>query len=72
MKNPKNVYKMVIQVIDFNHDSKVEDIIYDIENSRYYSVKVRDTKKTVVDWDDSHPLNMHDTAEQTFFKLFKD
>ena len=72
MNNPVNVYKMTIQVIDFNHNSEVEDIISEIENSKYYCVNVRDVKKVVVDWTDQHPLNMNDTAEQTFFDLFKE
>lgn len=63
---------MTIQVIDFNHNSDIEDIISDIENNKYYNVRVRKSEKKTIDWTDQHPLNMNDTAEQTFFDLFKE
>ena len=71
MNNKVNVYKMVVQLIDFEGRNNLDDIVESIENNRYYNVHVRDTKKVEIDWTDQHPLNMNATAEQTFFDLFK-
>jgi hypothetical protein len=72
MNKKVNVYKMVVQVINFEGSDNLDDIIESIENNRYYNVIVRDTKKVEIDWTDEHPLNKNDTSEQTFFDLFKE
>jgi hypothetical protein len=72
MNKKVNVYKMVVQVINFEGSDNLDDIIESIENNRYYNVIVRDTKKVEIDWTDEHPLNKNATSEQTFFDLFKE
>ena len=65
-----SVYKMVVEVFDFeNYDQ--EDVIQSIEENKYHMVKVKDCKKVVIkDWTDNHPLNKHDTSDAEFKRLF--
>lgn len=72
MNNKVCVYKLIVQLIDFECRNNLNDIITSIENNDYYNVHVRDTKQVEIDWTDQHPLNMIDSAEQTFFDLFKE
>jgi hypothetical protein len=67
-----NVYKMVIEVLDFENQG-LDDIIESIENNKYLVVKVREQQvREVNDWFDEHPLNKTSTAAQAFNDLFKE
>ena len=66
------VYKMTLQVIDFEGTSE-EDIISTIENSKYFCVNVKDIcSREIGEWNDDHPLNKKDTCDQAFKDLFKE
>ena len=63
------VYKVTLSVLDFEGMSQ-DDVINELENSRYLSVRVRDIESKAVEWSDDHPLNKRDTAESEFRRLF--
>ena len=66
-----NVYKMEIQVLDFEKYNP-KTIIQEMEDCDHVSIKVRDWAVRSVDWDDDHPLNKGATADEAFKQLFSD
>lgn len=71
MGNKAKVYRMVVEVIDFE-DLPVNEIIQIVEDNKWFSVHVHDTKiKEITDWNDDHPLNKSLTHRETFRKMFE-
>lgn len=62
-------YKLELFVLDFENQ-KIEDLISEIERTRYSSVKVMDTLK-IYDgsFSDDHPLNKRATVELEYQRL---
>lgn len=67
------VHKVELMVIDFDGvgETNIREII---ENANYPNDCIHPHVKRVesrsVTWTDDHPLNKHDTADETYRKLF--
>ncbi len=73
MNNTVKVYRMVVEISDFEGNCGFEEAISAIENLKYYSSHVVEVKEVSInDWDDDHPLNQHATHRSTFDSIFKD
>jgi hypothetical protein len=70
-----SVFKIVIQVIDFDCLG-ADEVKTEIENVRYandcISPSVISIEAKTVEWSDDHPLNKSDTADAEFSRLFDD
>lgn len=69
------VHKVTLLIVD--HDKLGPKEIKDVlENTKFPNhcmhPEVMDTQTRTVEWTDSHPLNMHATAEQAFKELFEE
>lgn len=75
MSNQVKVYKVELQVIDFEGYSE-NDIKETIENCKYLDfAKVKNMTSVMVDWDefgeDKHPLNLSKTSDAEYKRLFE-
>jgi hypothetical protein len=71
MSEKVNIYKMVVMVFDFDR-IELNDIINELENSKYFVTYVRDVEHRVIeDFTDDHPINKTATAKETFYKMFE-
>ena len=71
MSNPVTVYRMVIEVIDYENYYP-DEVKSCIEMTEHFTVKVHDMKHVQINnWSDNHPLNKEKTHQQTFLELFK-
>lgn len=68
-----NVYKIELLVIDFDSIGP-DDVRDEIENTRYanncMSPHVMTIETRQIEWSDQHPLNLRDTTEDEFRRLF--
>ena len=67
------VYKIELLIVD--HDNVgAEDIRTLIEDARYpnhcLSPQVKKMTESEIDWHDEHPLNMRDTANEEYKRIF--
>jgi len=66
------VHKLEVYVMDFHHDSPIQDIIDSVENNRHYAVLVKSSASTEInDFTDDHPTNKNDTSTEALRALFK-
>lgn len=71
MTQKVNIYKMTVQVFDCDR-IKLNNIINELENSKYFVTHVRDVEHRVIeDFTDDHPINKTATAKETFNKMFE-
>lgn len=68
------VYKIEVLVFDFD-DLGEAGVKETLENTKYpnwcITPHVKSIQAREVEWDDTHPLNRSDTAEQAYRELFK-
>jgi hypothetical protein len=67
------VHKVTLLVVDFDNLG-ADAIEEELENTRFandcMSPHVMDVQTTEVEWSDDHPLNIYDTMEEEFHRLF--
>ena len=69
--NKVKVYKVELQVLDFEGHSQ-EDLVNALENLKYYYPTIRSIdSREITNWSDDHPLNTTSTSEEEFRKLFE-
>lgn len=70
---PVKVFKVEMMVIDFDCLGE-EGVIDAIENARYpnrcIAPQVKAVEARSIQWSDSHPLNMANTADEEYKRLF--
>lgn len=63
-------YKVEVLIIG-HHDIEADDIIYNLENSKYIHPKVMKIEEAEIGkWDDDHPLNKRDSLKSEYERLF--
>lgn len=73
MSNKVRVYKIILQVIDYNQEFDNLSIKNHLENlDDIVLIKVRNLKYKEVDWSDDHPLNQINCKPEVFEKMFKE
>ena len=69
------IHKIEILIVDMD-DVGASEITDIIENTKYpnhcISPQVKKIITKEIEWSDSHPLNMHSTAEAEYNRIFKE
>lgn len=64
------VHRLEVLVVN-SEDFPEDNVIYEVENSRWVSIEVKKIEtREVKDWDDDHPLNQPETHNQAYQDLF--
>jgi len=65
------LYKLEVYVIDFERNSRDENIIQLLENNKHISVQVKDVASVDLgEWSDEHPLNQPETSSLADYRSY--